>query len=80
MEKTIKVSFNGDFYSFFSVKKSAIDYKDVADFTVKRNKNRIEVILCNFDERLSEDLGSEFANYVLSIEAAKGYEKTLKNK
>jgi hypothetical protein len=80
MEKTIKVSFNRNFYSLFSIKKSVQDYNDVADFIVKRNKNRIDVSFDNFDEGLSDNLGSEFSNYVLFIEATKNHEKTLKNR
>jgi hypothetical protein len=79
MEKTIKVSFNCSFYSLASIKRSVQDYKDVADFTVVKNNNRVDVSIYNFDGGLSQCIGGEFSNYVLSIEAAKGHEKSVKN-
>jgi len=80
MNNRIRVDFNGKFYSARAVKRSAYDYKGVADTEVKIGKRNIVVFLYNFDEGLSEKIGDEFANYVLFIEGTLGNEKASKVK
>jgi hypothetical protein len=80
MEKAKKLSFNSGFYSLSSVKKSVRDFKDAADFSVKKDKERIDVSIYNFDDGLADNIAGEFSNYVLFIEATERHEKAVKNK
>jgi hypothetical protein len=68
MENAIEIKFNNRLYSLGSVRTGIADYRDVADFRVKRDRKNILVTMHNFDASLSDTLADEFANYVLFIE------------
>lgn len=71
MVKNKSISFNKDFYSLESIKKSVKDYKEVATFTIEDKKDVIKVDIDCLDDDFKDLIDQEFCNYVLSIEKNK---------
>ncbi len=60
------INFNNKFYSLKAIKNSVDAYKELAVFTVEKNKNNISVKITDIDNEVKDILKDEFCNYVLN--------------
>lgn len=62
----MNILFNKKFYSLGAIKRTIKDYKDLAVFEIKDEKNNIRVKMDNIDKDVKDIIKDEFCNYVLS--------------
>jgi hypothetical protein len=60
------INFNSKLYNLKAIKNSVDAYKELAVFTVEKNKNNISVKITDIDNEVKDILKDEFCNYVLS--------------
>ena len=60
------IDFDKKFYVLKAIENAAKAYKDLADFKVKTDKNKIIVEANNIDKDIKNVFKDEFCNYVLS--------------
>ena len=64
----MNIKFNRQIYSLKAIKLAIEDYKELADFNLKQDKNYIQVKIKNINKKFKKIIKEEFCNYVLGLE------------
>ncbi|MBL7053264.1 MAG: hypothetical protein ISS02_01200 [Candidatus Portnoybacteria bacterium] len=64
----MNIKFNRQIYSLKAIKLAIEDYKELADFNLKQDKNYIQVKIKNINKEFKKIIKEEFCNYVLGLE------------
>ncbi len=66
-KESVLINFNKNLYSSKAIKLAIKEYQNLANFSLRRKGNYIEIELKDINKKVGQIIKDEFCNYVLSL-------------